>query len=63
LKQSSLLLLGKAESDVSVAIARILPRRKDFGGPERQMLDDAVAMLVEAREKLRALQPRPRERL
>lgn len=59
MKQSSLMLLGKAETDVSGAIARILPRRKDFNGPERQMLDEAVSALEEARAKLRALQPRP----
>ena len=59
MKQSSLMLLGKAEARVSEAIASFLPRRKDFKGAELRMVDEAIRVLEEAREKLRALQPRP----
>lgn len=56
-KQSSLLLLGKSETDVAVAIGRLRSRLKDFSGAELEMLWSAIHTLEAARMAIRELQP------
>ena len=57
MKQGSLMLVGKAESDVAIAINRIRPRIKHTTGQEREMLAQALAALKRAQDALRAIQP------
>ncbi len=61
-KQSSLLLLGRSEADLSVALNRLRlsrTRMADFPAAERRMLEKAAEIVEAARDALRALQPIP----
>ena len=57
MRQSSLLRLGKAETDVSVALNRLRRHIKHTTGREREMLLAAVEILDVARKELRKIQP------
>ena len=64
-KQSSLLLIGFAESDLCVALNRLRPSRtrmRDFTAPEQRVLEAAAKIVEDARNALRALQPLPPEK-